>query len=492
MLTRRAIFLRNVVVVTDLLVVAAAFAAAYATRSLPVFDRFGELYEVGSYLWALWAALPIWLLSLSQAGFYHRLRSPSYRDLCFRLAKASIIFTVVYAAVLYLTKGVIVSRLFVQIFILYTATLLFLSRVWMQWLDQRLRRRPGWSRQTLLVGSMSDITRMVEALQANEAWSGEFIGALGWGDVPAEPQNCPVPHWGKCATMLEQVLRESVVDEVVFATPPPVDSDALEIALQICERQGVTGRVVLSFGPVSVRARKVLEPLDSEHAVVSFESVPGDLVQLAVKRALDIMAGLAGLAVCGVAYAVVARKIRRESEGPVFFAQERIGLNGRAFRLYKFRTMVVDAESHLDALRSHNEMRGAMFKMRDDPRVTRLGARLRRTHIDELPQFLNVLRGEMSLVGTRPPTPAEVREYDSHHHRRISFKPGLTGLWQIRGNDEVPDFEEVVRLDTEYIDRWSLWLDVRIVAMTLRKVYRSVIADLRESSATERKDVAET
>jgi len=134
-----------------------------------------------------------------------------------------------------------------------------------------------------------------------------------------------------------------------------------------------------------------------------------------------------------------------------------------------------------------------MFKMSRDPRVTRFGARLRHTHIDELPQFFNILRGEMSLVGTRPPTPAEVRQYASHHHRRISFKPGLTGLWQVRGNREVPDFEDVVRLDTEYIERWSLWLDAKILALTLRKVYRELLTAMPEDDReTARSDSAET
>jgi lipopolysaccharide/colanic/teichoic acid biosynthesis glycosyltransferase len=149
-----------------------------------------------------------------------------------------------------------------------------------------------------------------------------------------------------------------------------------------------------------------------------------------------------------------------------------VGQNGRLFALYKFRTMRVDAEARLGELQRANEMQGAVFKVRDDPRVTALGKWLRARHLDELPQFWSVLRGEMSLVGTRPPTLDEVECYRPHHRRRLSMKPGITGLWQLAGNEAVRDFEDIVRLDCEYIDTWSFRSDVRILVMTVAKVLR--------------------
>jgi lipopolysaccharide/colanic/teichoic acid biosynthesis glycosyltransferase len=179
-----------------------------------------------------------------------------------------------------------------------------------------------------------------------------------------------------------------------------------------------------------------------------------------------------GLCACVIAYICYGRRLRRESGASVLFRQERVGWNGRRFTLYKFRTMRADSEQLKAALDARNEMNGPIFKLKDDPRVTPTGRKLRRRHLDELPQFWNVLRGDMSLVGTRPPTDDETAAYLEHHQRRLSIKPGLTGLWQLNGNGAVKDFEDVVKLDCEYIDNWSLWLDAKIVAKTVTKVMR--------------------
>jgi len=194
-------------------------------------------------------------------------------------------------------------------------------------------------------------------------------------------------------------------------------------------------------------------------------------IALAIKRLMDIVGALVGLTVGAVAYLVYNRRIRRESGGSVIFRQERVGESGRVFAMYKLRTMRADAETAWETLRAHNEMRGPVFKIRNDPRITPIGRWLRKYHVDELPQFWNVLRGEMSLVGPRPPTPAEVRLYSPRHLMRLRVRPGLTGTWQLYGN-AVNDFEDIVTLDCRYIDRWSLWLDVKILIRTVPKILR--------------------
>jgi lipopolysaccharide/colanic/teichoic acid biosynthesis glycosyltransferase len=190
------------------------------------------------------------------------------------------------------------------------------------------------------------------------------------------------------------------------------------------------------------------------------------------KRLIDIGGSVVGLVFCGVAFVIFAPLIRLGSSGPALFRQIRVGKDGKLFTLYKLRTMDVDAEQRKAALLPVNEMCGHLFKLRDDPRVTPIGHVLRRTYLDELPQFWNVLRGDMSLVGTRPPTPDEVACYSPHHCRRLSVRPGITGLWQSMGNGKVWDFEVVVTLDCEYIDRWSLWLDLKILLKTCGVVAR--------------------
>jgi lipopolysaccharide/colanic/teichoic acid biosynthesis glycosyltransferase len=266
-------------------------------------------------------------------------------------------------------------------------------------------------------------------------------------------------------------LKMSVVDEVVAACHWE-GAPALKSMAALCAERGIVFRFLIGM-PLPAAGNYAVEDLGRGRYFVSIEPVPLDLIALMIKRAIDVVGALIGLAACAVVFSAYSRRLKRESPGPVLFRQKRRGQNGRSFTLYKFRTMYPDAEQRLPELNGNNEMRGLIFKMKDDPRVTPSGRFMRRTHLDELPQFWNVLRGDMSLVGTRPPTENEVELYQSHHHRRLSFKPGITGAWQINGNAKVHDFEEVVKLDCEYIDNWSLWRDCKILTRTLLKVARA-------------------
>ena len=186
-----------------------------------------------------------------------------------------------------------------------------------------------------------------------------------------------------------------------------------------------------------------------------------------IKRLIDILSGIVGSLIALLLFFILGAAIKLESPGPVLFSQERIGKNGRKFRMYKFRSMYQDAEKRKAELMEKNEMDGFMFKMKDDPRITKVGRFIRKTSLDEFPQFFNVLRGDMSLIGTRPPTVNEFKKYSNYHKRRLAMKPGITGMWQASGRSEIKDFEDVVRLDCKYIDNWSLWLDLKILAKTI-------------------------
>lgn len=191
-----------------------------------------------------------------------------------------------------------------------------------------------------------------------------------------------------------------------------------------------------------------------------------------MKRALDIIGSLVGLAIFGILFLILGPIIKLDSPGPIIFAQTRIGKNGRKFRMYKFRSMYQDAEKRKQELLSQNEMNGLMFKMENDPRVTKVGRFIRKTSLDEFPQFWNVFKGDMSLVGTRPPTVGEFNQYNSYHKRRLSMKPGMTGLWQVSGRSDIKDFDEVVRLDCQYIDNWSVGGDIKIIAKTVLQAFK--------------------
>ncbi|HFH8929317.1 TPA: sugar transferase [Streptococcus agalactiae] len=190
---------------------------------------------------------------------------------------------------------------------------------------------------------------------------------------------------------------------------------------------------------------------------------------LIAKRFLDITGAIIGLLICGIVAIFLVPQIRKDG-GLAIFSQNRVGRNGRIFRFYKFRSMRVDAEQIKKDLLVHNQMTGLMFKLDDDPRITKIGKFIRKTSIDELPQFYNVLKGDMSLVGTRPPTVDEYEKYNSTQKRRLSFKPGITGLWQISGRNNITDFDEIVKLDVQYINEWSIWSDIKIILLTLKVV----------------------
>jgi exopolysaccharide biosynthesis polyprenyl glycosylphosphotransferase len=282
------------------------------------------------------------------------------------------------------------------------------------------------------------------------------------GAAAADP-NCVilgrVPGLGK-------ILEEHVLDDVIFAVPRERLS-AIEDAVKTCEEQGVGVMIaldVLRFG----NARMSVGDLNGL-PMLALTRAPSDELALAAKRMFDIAVSFTILFLLSPVFAALALAIKLDSRGPVFFRQRRVGLQGRTFDIFKLRSMHLDAEQRLESLRAHNEMSGPVFKMKNDPRITRVGRFIRRTSLDEFPQFWNVLRGEMSVVGPRPPLPSEVRQYKRWQRRRLSVKPGITCIWQISGRNNI-DFDKWMELDLEYIDQWSLWNDIQICLKTIPAV----------------------
>jgi exopolysaccharide biosynthesis polyprenyl glycosylphosphotransferase len=253
-------------------------------------------------------------------------------------------------------------------------------------------------------------------------------------------------------------------DEVFINTPNIPQGDMEDIILGF-EEMGVTTHFNLELPGVGKAVTEVGDFLD--YSVITYSMFRSSYKRLFIKRIFDIIGGFVGLILTGIITLFLAPAIKLDSPGPVFFSQIRIGKNGRRFKIYKFRSMYIDAEERKKELEAQNEMKGLMFKMENDPRVTKVGNFIRKTSLDEFPQFWNVLKGDMSLVGTRPPTEAEFQQYNEHYRRRLSMTPGLTGLWQISGRSDIEDFDEVVKLDLKYIDNWSLMEDFKILAKTV-------------------------
>jgi exopolysaccharide biosynthesis polyprenyl glycosylphosphotransferase len=266
------------------------------------------------------------------------------------------------------------------------------------------------------------------------------------------------------AESLQKALTDYAVDEVIFTDIVDV-MPLVEEGVIICAEQGI--RTTIAADLFSVGLVKSGLSYFGEMPLIHFQTPPGDRWELNVKRFLDVVVSAMLLFLLAPIFALVALVIKITSEGPVIFRQTRVGLNGRLFELYKFRSMRVDSEDQLEVLREQNEMEGPVFKIKDDPRVTPLGRFLRRHSLDELPQLWNVLRGDMSLVGPRPPIPGEVSMYERRDRRRLSMRPGLTCTWQVSGRNEIRDFDSWVRLDLEYIDNWSLSRDILLLLRTI-------------------------
>lgn len=267
---------------------------------------------------------------------------------------------------------------------------------------------------------------------------------------------------------LHSYLMKGVVDEVFISLR---NKEEEREAVQYCLELGIAVHISLTGEDLNY-PNAILEKIGDQIVITTSNNMAASW-KLALKRLLDIIGGVFGCLVMLALYLYVAPKIRRADPGPVFFTQDRIGKNGRRFKFYKFRSMYLNAEERKAELMEHNEMSGRIFKMKNDPRILPgIGTKIRESSIDEWPQFINVLKGDMSLVGTRPPTVEEYEQYEPHHKARLSFKPGITGLWQVSGRSQITDFEEIVALDDKYIRDWSLGLDLKILFKTVRVVMK--------------------
>ena len=319
------------------------------------------------------------------------------------------------------------------------------------------------SRNILLITAMSHTEKVLDRLLTANDVPGRIV-AVSVLDMPE------FTHDKVAVVPREQLLSyatHGVVDEV-FVNLPSEDYD-IETVISQFEIMGIDVTVNLNTFDKSLDRDKQIHGMAGLN-VVTFSTNFYNPSHIIAKRILDICGAIVGLLLCGIASLFLVPLIRKDG-GPAIFAQTRIGENGRHFTFYKFRSMCIDAEDIKDQLMEQNTMQGGMFKMDNDPRVTKIGHFIRKTSLDELPQFWNVLIGDMSLVGTRPPTVDEYEKYTPEQKRRLSFKPGITGLWQISGRSKITDFDDVVKLDVAYIDNWTIWKDIEILLKTVKVVF---------------------
>jgi exopolysaccharide biosynthesis polyprenyl glycosylphosphotransferase len=474
MSTIRRRILSDALKLFDLAVMVLAFALATVPalgvgRTISMAEYFSMRVKVQNLI-IFFGLLILWHVLFSIFGLYvsHRMSSRAAESA--DVVKATTLGSLGLWGAAALFHIQMASLPFLIVFLVISTGMLVCSRLALRMVLAQARLHGRNLRNVLIVGTSRRAVEFAEKLQANPQLGYRVIG---FADRPWDgiDQFCRTGHSLACDLEgLPAFLRTNVVDEVVIALPiRSFHADASRVAA-LCEEQGIILRVPTNIFNLKL-ARSGAEELEGHSSITHYTGVIEGW-PVVMKRVVDFCLALATLIVISPVLVLVAAVIKITSPGPILFTQKRIGQNKRKFTIYKFRSMAVDAENKMRELEHLNELSGPVFKIKHDPRITPVGRFLRKTSIDELPQLINVLKGDMSLVGPRP---MSVRDYElfseDWHRRRFSVRPGITCLWQVNGRNSVP-FEKWMELDMQYIDKWSLWLDFKILAKTIPAVLR--------------------
>jgi exopolysaccharide biosynthesis polyprenyl glycosylphosphotransferase len=468
MFRERAKLYNRLQFIADLLLTCAAFPLAYWSRThlsqaLPsdVVRLLNPLLlPFYQYLWIVGLAVIGWAAAASSLGLYRISMQRSGWEKVRIVIESSIILWLCLGFLSFAMK-LDLSRPLIALFVFYQALLLTAARLLVLFESKSGKSfiSSKHCRNILIIGTNGKARKMGDLVSRYSDWG---LRILGYVDAGTEQAIEPGGDVLGSITDLPRIIEENVVDEIIFVGDRP-NLDILDKILELCGEQGIRTRLAADFFPAKV-TNLSMEFLENV-PVITFSSAPEHALSLFVKRVLDVVISSILLLVLLPFLAVVGLLVKLTSKGPAIYRQVRCGLYGRKFILYKIRSMREGAEDVLWEIKHLNEMDGPVFKMRNDPRVTPLGRFLRKSSIDEWPQFWNVLKGDMSLVGPRAPLPEEVKEYTRWQRRRLSVKPGITCLWQVSGRNEI-DFHEWMKLDLLYIDNWSLLLDFKILLRT--------------------------
>lgn len=450
----------------DLLITTVSFFLAYYLRRDYAGEGLAEIGPISDFLWILLVILPIWWLLFTLHGAYYSQRTTPFISIMWMVLRVVFWGGILLFAALFVFKSFLVSRWFIGAFLVTNAILLSLEKIAiMGWLH--IIRKKGYNFRTVLIVGLGDRLKEVkDKIDQHPGWGMNVIGFIAIAPTQTNPSTYGVERLGTLKD-LPTLIHQHVVDEVIFAIPIGY-IDRIEDAIRVCEEQGIKTQIAMHFYTPTI-AKTYVEDMDGL-PMLTYSTTSEEVGKLMCKRIFDFTAALAGLMLISPLLALIGIGVKCSGPGPVFFKQRRIGLNGRIFWCYKFRTMVQNAEALQKGLESQNEMSGPVFKIKNDPRVTPFGKWLRKYSLDELPQLYNVLRGDLSLVGPRPPIIDEVRQYEPWQRRRLSMRPGITGIWQVEGRSRIAEFDEWVRLDLQYIDNWSLTLDMKILLKTIPTV----------------------
>ncbi|MFN8481477.1 MAG: undecaprenyl-phosphate glucose phosphotransferase [Anaerolineae bacterium] len=459
---------RLLLVLTDAILVLVGFAIAYWLRyNVQWIEPVDEMnyVEFEAYYGSAILLTGILLLAYKLEGLYDQRRSASWLDSVYLIFSGTVVGIALLIVWFFSSRPLAVSRLMLVYAAVVIVILLSLSRLIESSVRAWLHRRGVGTDHLLIVGAGEVGMAIMRSIVAQPEMGYQIIGYLD--DAPDKQAGAigRFPALGRVGD-IRRVINEQGVNDVIV-TLPMTARDAITAVVDACEDAHVRVRIVPDMFQLQLNQVHIDSISGIPLLGVREPTIRG--WNRALKRGLDVAIAAITLVITAPITLLIALAIRLDSPGPILFRQTRVGLYGRPFTLYKFRSMRVDAEQQLTQLTAMNEASGPLFKMRNDPRQTRVGRFIRRTSLDELPQLLNVLSGDMSLVGPRPPIPREVEQYNEWHRRRLDVAPGVTGLWQVSGRSQLT-FDEMVMLDLYYAENWSLLLDLKILLRTIPTV----------------------
>jgi len=450
----------------DVLAIALAFQCAYM---ISAFYSGGFFFVHPRLLKLFLLIMPFWLLILYLIQVTEIPRTKRYTVLFFEYLQSTLLIIVLLMVFYFIFKLYETSRLFLINFSLLGFLFLFLVRVF-EYEVFKTYRAKGYNQVNIVLIADDSSLWFIESLIKNREWGYKILAIFTSGTMIKEKYEKEIILISEeYIKVLNDLMEVDILDEVLYLKSKIVPSEVRE-AVRSCEELGVV--FSLRHKDSDTKLTNAIKTQIGEENFLTFINIPHNASALAIKKIVDIGFSLLMVVCLSPLILFIAISIKLSSPGPIIFKQARVGLRGRIFNLYKFRTMVADAEKIKKELETQNEMDGPVFKIKNDPRVTKIGGFLRKTGLDELPQLFNILKGEMALIGPRPPLPEEIKQYKRWQLRRLSIKPGLSCFWQIKPDRNTIKFEQWMEMDLAYIDNWSLRLDFIILIKTIRTVFK--------------------
>ncbi|MBN2092541.1 sugar transferase [candidate division KSB1 bacterium] len=474
MVKEKETFQRQLIRVLDAIVIIFAFVVSYYFS-----DYVRDILRLGKMAYAVepslegmlyfsqknitWISmiLPILIILLSKFGMYKDFRTRAYRKTVIIIIKATAVSFFALSSIIFIEKSELTSRFFIGLFTIVTMIFLTVGKKFLS-IILELGYKRGYNQiNILVVGTGRRAREFIRTIDLHRSWGLRIVGLI---DDEHNLYGKKVEGYRVLGRIqdIPSILHWKVIDRVIFVVPR-LWLHRIDEVILACEREGIPTAIAMDL--YDLKIAKIRQTNFGTYPLLEFETFSAREWELFIKRLFDIVVSVFGLLVVSPIFLLTALAIKLTSPGPVFFKQIRSGLNGRKFWLYKFRSMHVNAEMKKRELLKANEMDGPVFKMKRDPRITRVGRFIRKFSIDELPQLINVLKGDMSIVGPRPPLPVEVEMYQLWQRRRLSLRPGLTCIWQVSGRNKL-SFTTWMEMDLRYIDEWSLWMDLKIFIKT--------------------------